>query len=379
MNDLPGDDRRPGIFGPRSLGELPRVIRGLGLSRLLLVTGNSSFATSGAVDVLPELRGAAAVETWSDFSPNPDVDEVVEGVRFAQTFQPDAIIAIGGGSVLDMAKLVASFADKDPEEIHTAVRANDVTERSTALILAPTTSGSGSEATHFAVVYIGPDKYSVAHQSMLPDFVILDPSLTESASPYQKATSVIDAIAQAVESHWARGATDASRSFARASLAELVPSAAAFVRGDSPSAVPAARGSYLAGRAIDLSKTTGAHALAYGITKGYGVSHGHAVATTLGAFARLHAGATASSRADHQLENNLDSIARLIGADDAGRVGDRLDEIAGELGLELRLRALGVPHADLAAMAGEVNRERLANNPVELTESELAELLDACW
>lgn len=379
MSQLPGDDGRPGIFGPKSLGELPRVVRELGLSRVLLVTGNTSFTTSGAAGVLPELRSAAAVETWSDFSPNPDVDEVVEGVRFAQSFEPDAIVAIGGGSVLDMAKLLAAFGDKAPDEIHDAVRANDVSSRSTALILAPTTSGSGSEATHFAVVYIGQDKYSVAHQSMLPDFVILDPTLTESASSYQKATSVIDAIAQAVESHWARGATEASRSFARESLTELIPSAAAFVQGDSSAAVLAARGSYLAGRAIDLSKTTGAHALAYGLTKGFGVSHGHAVATTLGGFARLHAGADESSRADHDLHGNLESIAGLIGADGAAAVGDRLDEIAGELGLELRLQALGVPRADLAAMAGEVNRERLTNNPVELTESELADLLDACW
>lgn len=379
MTQLPGSDVRPGIFGSKSLGELPRVVRERGLSRILLVTGNSSFTTSGAADVLPELTKVAAVQTWSDFSPNPDVDEVIEGVRFARSFEPDAIVAIGGGSVLDMAKLLAVFADKDPDEIHAAVRGNDVTGRTPALILAPTTSGSGSEATHFAVVYIGQDKYSVAHQSLLPDFVILDPSLTESASPYQKATSVIDAIAQAVESHWARGASNVSRSFAQAALTDLSTSAAAFVEGDGSATVLAARGSYLAGRAIDLSKTTGAHALAYGLTKGYGVSHGHAVATTLGGFARLHAAAGSASRPDDDLQRNLESIAGLIGADGADQVGDRLDQIAGQLGLELRLQALGVPRSDLAAMAGEVNRERLANNPVELTESELAELLDACW
>src|SRR5690606_36980545 len=144
------------------------------------------------------------------------------------------------------------------------------------------------------------------------DAVVLDPVLTESAAPHQKATSVIDAVAQAVESHWARSADDVSRRFAREALKALAPSAQAFVDGDSAAAVEAARGSHLAGRAIDLSKTTGAHARAYGLTKRHGISHGHAVAVTLGGFARRHA---AASRTDVGLRADLDAIAGLIGAD----------------------------------------------------------------
>lgn len=377
MTALPADDGRPGLFGPGSLAELPRVVRDLGLNRLLLVTGKSSFTASGAADVLPALGAVATIQQWSDFSPNPSVEDVISGVGQAQSFKPDGIIAIGGGSALDMAKLLSAFVGLDPDEIRAAIRTNTVAERSPALILIPTTSGSGSEATHFAVVYIDKEKYSVAHQSLLPDFVILDPSLTESASAYQKATSVIDAFAQAVESRWARGGTDTSRSFADAALVDLSSSASQFVQGDSPASVLAARGSYLAGRAIDVSKTTGAHAMAYGLTSRHGVSHGHAVATTLGAFARVHAAAAAREGGD--LERNLESIAGLIGADGAQGVGDRLDQIAGQLGLELKLEALGVPRTDLAVMAGEVNQERLANNPVGLSESELVELLNSCW
>ena len=379
MTPLPGPDARPGLFGPKSLDELPRIVGELGLNRVLLVTGRRSFTTSGAADVLPALRNVATVETWSDFSPNPEVNDVIKGTEHARSFQPDGIVAIGGGSVLDMAKLLAVFLDKEASEIRDAVPGNMVSGRSPALILAPTTSGSGSEATHFAVVYVGEEKFSVAHQSLLPDFVIVDPSLTESASDYQKATSVIDAIAQAVESHWARGATDTSRIFAKDALTALVPSAAGFVTGDSSATALAARGSYLAGRAIDLSKTTGAHALAYGLTSGYGVSHGHAVATTLGGFARLHATAASTSRGDENLATNMESIAGLVGADGVSQVGERLDEIARRLGLELRLEALGVPHSALAAMARSVNRERLANNPVEVSESELLDLLRSCW
>lgn len=378
MTVLPGDDRQ-GIFGSKTLAELPRVVKERGLSRVLLLTGKGSFDASGASAVLPALREVVAVETWSDFETNPNVEDVVKGAQLAEAFEPDAIVAIGGGSVLDMAKLLAAFVGMAPDEIRDAVRTNTVTGRAPALVLAPTTSGSGSEATHFAVVYIGQEKFSVAHQVLLPDVVIVDPDLTLSGSAYQKATSVIDAIAQAVESYWARGANETSRDFAHDALVDLIPSAVAFVEGDSSAAVGAAHGSHLAGRAIDLSKTTGAHAMAYGLTKRHGVSHGHAVATTLGAFARRHAMAAAASRPDVDLQRNLESIAGVIGADGALGVGDRLDEIARQLGLELKLEALGVPRSELAVMAGEVNRERLANNPVELSESELLELLESCW
>lgn len=379
MTGLPGQDGRPGIFGPGAVDELPRIIRELGVSRLLLVTGRNSFHASGAARILPELTRIAAVETWSDFSPNPEVDDVVAGTRIARRFRPDGVLAIGGGSVLDMAKLVAAFRDREPEEIPDAIRTSSVRERSGPLILVPTTSGSGSEATHFAVAYIGEDKFSVAHRVLLPDYVVLDPALTTSAGRYQKATSVIDAIAQAVESHWARGATPASRTFARAALAELVPSAGGFLDGDEAATLGAARGSHLAGRAIDLSKTTGAHALAYGLTRRHGISHGHAVATTLGAFARRHVEEASSPHAADHLAGDLESVAGLVGADDVAHLGDRLDGIATDLGLELRLGALGVPRPDLARMAGAVNHERLANNPVELSEPELTDLLDSCW
>jgi len=348
----------------------------LELTRLLLVTGRSSFTASGATEILPTLREVAEVRIWSDFAPNPMLTDLHDGLAVVRDHQPDGVVAIGGGSAMDMAKLLTAFADLAPESVEAAVRDNRVEGRTRALVLAPTTSGSGSEATHFAVVYIGEEKFSVADPCLLPDAVVLDPDLTVSASPYQKATCAADAIAQAVESRWASGATAQSQAFAREALSELIPAAPAFVAGDADAASATAGGSHLAGRAIDLSKTTGAHAMAYGLTKRHGISHGHAVAVTLGAFARAHAEA-AARRPD--LMAVLDDIAELIGAADASSVGDRLDDLATTMGLQLRLSDLGVPRTDIPVLAGAVNVERLGNNPVPFTTSGLAELLNTCW
>lgn len=382
MAALPGAAPRPGLFGADSLSELPRLAAELGMTRILLVTGQASFAASGAAAVLPALRQVATVETWSDFSPNPRVEDLTAGSALLGSFQPDGIVAIGGGSVLDMAKLLSVLGDvaaDDRTQMEAAIRANAVAARSRPLVLVPTTSGSGSEATHFAVVYIGEEKFSVAGSAVLPDRVVLDPTLTLSASSYQKATSVIDAVAQAVESRWARGATADSRAFADDALRDLVAAAPAFVAGDVDAAVPAARGSYLAGRAIDLSKTTGAHALAYGLTKRHGVSHGHAVATTLGAWARLHAAHVADPAAHARLGDDLAALSDIVGADGPDALGDWLDAFANSLGLEVKLEALGVPHDDVAVMAGQVNHERLGNNPVGLDQAGVGSLLVSCW
>src|SRR5690606_2187718 len=260
---------------------------------------------------------------------------------------------------------------------------NRVGDRRPRLVLAPTTSGSGSEATHFAVVYIGAEKFSVAHPGLRPDVVILDPALTRSGSPYQRATSGIDAVAQAVESMWAVGATPASRRWARHALGHLLPAIERFVHDpDDRSARAMAIGSHLAGRAIDISRTTAAHALSYGITKGYGVSHGHAVALTLGEFIVLHAEATAD-----QLQPGVDpgrhaaavaEVVTLLGAADPRQARDRFRDLMRRIGLNPVLREVGP--ADSAArleLARSANAERLGNNPVRLTTGQLHQLLDA--
>ena len=104
--------------------------------------------------------------------------------------------------------------------------------------------------------------------------------------------------------------------------------------------------------------------------------HGHAVAITLGAFARRHA---AAGRTDEKLAQTMAELADLLGVGGPDDVGTKLDRLATNLGLELRLRSLGVPFDDLPGLADAVNVERLGNNPVGFTTSELHALLESCW
>lgn len=370
-------------YGDHSINEAARIVDKLDAKRVLLVCGKNAFEASGASGCLPELVKAASVRRWSEFRANTDALDLIEGLRLVEELRPDVILGIGGGSAMDMSKLLCAYQGiTDEARLHEAIRANAaVTERSMNLVLAPTTSGSGSEATHFAVVYIGESKFSIAGPAMLPDTVILDPALTTSASPYQRAASGIDAVAQAMESLWSAGGDEDSREFAIAALNVLIPSFPEFARtGSEESARQMALGSHLAGRAIDVSKTTAAHAMSYGITKTYGLPHGHAVALTLQYFIGAHAEATAEqlqpgiSADRHQAA--MSTVLSALGADSPAAARERFVALAADAGLSLNLAEFGITDREkVADLASRVNVERMGNNPVKFTADTLAALL----
>lgn len=373
------DTRRNVRYGNGAIAQAPLVVAERGARRVLLVCGAHSFEASGAVKVLPELERVAEVERFSDFAPNTDAADLARGLAVAARFQPDLVLGVGGGSAMDMAKLLCAFTGED--QLTDAIATNRVAADRPALLLAPTTSGSGSEATHFAVVYIGDDKFSVADPGLRPQVAILDPALTLSGSAYQRATSGIDAVAQAIESLWAVSANEASRRWARHALGLLLPAIERFVHApDDRSARAMTIGSHLAGRAIDVSRTTAAHALSYGITKGYGISHGHAVALSLGGFIEFHAAAT-----PELLQDSVDpgvhaaaltEIATALGASDGPDARRRFTALVRGIGLSPSLPEAGITtEPERQALARAANAERLGNNPVRLTTEQLAEIL----
>lgn len=370
-------------YGPGAVDRVPELVRSLGARRVLLVCGRRSFEASGAAGMLPGLRAAATVERFSGFSPNVDVADLDAGLARLRATRPDVVLGIGGGTAMDLAKLLCAFATTDGDLAAAVRRGGEATTRPCGLVLVPTTSGSGSEATHFAVVYVGEDKHSVAGPGLVADRVVLDPELSRSGSAYQRASSGIDAVCQAIESRWAAAATPTSHGHARRALDLLGDHLEPFVRtGDRAAAEGTCLGSHLAGRAIDVSRTTAAHALSYAITMRHGVSHGHAVALTLGPLLEVHARAAPDDlqpgvdAGGHAAA--MDEVLTALGAADGAEGRRRFVEYLRRLGLEPRLSRLGaIDDAERAVLAGSVNVERLANDPVRLDEASLRSILAA--
>lgn len=217
-----------------------------GKRRIVLVTGRASYSTCGAEVFISPFLAAKSVMHFTTVGENARAEDVDEK-RSMLPPHLDAYIAVGGGTVIDTTKLLRGLDGELPP-----------------FLAIPTTAGTGAETTRFAVYYDHGKKMSADDVRYLPTDQLLIPEFTATQTPYQRASTEFDAYAQAVESLWAVGATDESRSYAQKAL-------------DLMAAGEQMLGSYWAGRAIDISRTTAAHALSYYMTATYGIPHGHAV------------------------------------------------------------------------------------------------------
>ncbi|MDC7234668.1 MAG: phosphonoacetaldehyde reductase [Spirochaetales bacterium] len=326
---------------------------------VLLVTGRASYEACGASREIERIFAGCEIVRFSDFETNPRLEDLQKGLPLCR--KADLIVAVGGGSVLDMAKLLKAFAacDGNPEDFVTG-RKKLESLSSLPLIAVPTTSGSGSESTHFAVVYVNKIKYSLAHPELLPSIVVLDPSLTLSMSAQQAAVSGLDALSQAVESWWSVNANPESRNFAEKSMAltleHLIPSVQS---GSLKNREGMQRAANLAGQAINISKTTGAHAFSYYLTSRFGIPHGYAAALMLIPFILYN------SRG-----GRLEGLFPLLQAENAEEAAEKVSTIIRSCALEPRLAQLIDVDAVFEDFLASVNLERLQNNPRPLDNPE---------
>jgi alcohol dehydrogenase len=347
-----------------------------------LITGGESFRASGAADAVEPMLALRAVERISGARPNPTAEDVLAAVESLRACSPQLVVAVGGGSVLDLAKAARGLATA-PDVRHAVLTGEVVESSSPPLVAIPTTAGTGSEATHFSAVYVDGVKYSVGHPSFRPDYVILDPDLTASMSPRLTAETGLDALAQAMESSWSTRSTDASLEHARAALALAWTNLENAVHAPSPaSRAGMCTAAHLAGQAIDISKTTAAHALSYALTIRYGVAHGHAVALTLGALLEHNSGVSdvdcADPRGTEFVRMRIADILEIIGARDGATGRQMLTRLLGSLKLETTLSSLGIGTPEARReIVGSVDAERLANNPRALDSNQLTAIIDA--
>lgn len=373
------------IAGHGSIEQLPGLVAATRAKRVLLICGRTSFKASGAARVLPALERQISLRRWDEHQPNPTVEDIAAGLKVAAEHRPDLIIGVGGGSTLDTAKLISALsAVEDGSDVGRVARRLESQEatdaRDVGLILVPTTSGSGAQATHFATVYIEDTKHSVMGLALLPDRVILDPALAMSGTSYQRAVSGIDALAQAIESMWAVGGDEQSRSAAENAIQLLLPAIVAFTHNPDPKTAAAmAVGSQLAGEAINRSRTTLPHSLSYAITKQIGLPHGHAVAHTLPAVLARHlapeVGAIVGvTPTEHW--RNMDRLCDALGTSRRGDTVAHLETLVRDLGLRDPQRSAHARiRAAVDALITSADPVRSKNNPVSFSYRDLRDAL----
>jgi alcohol dehydrogenase class IV len=365
-----------------AIGSLAEMLQGFAPDQIFLVTGKGSYESSGAEEALTTILQPYQTCHFCEFEVNPKIADVEQGLKLFRAQQFDVMIAVGGGSVLDMGKLINIFAAQDASSVEIVEDRNNIQRPGIPLIAVPTTSGSGSEATHFAVIYLGKAKYSVAHEYILPDMAIVDPGLTHSVSAKMTAVTGMDAFSQAVESFWSVNSTEQSRAYAVEAIRLVIDNLENAVNQptNNEARTAMAKASHLAGRAINISKTTAPHAMSYTITSYFGVPHGHAVALTLGEMLvynnQVDCEDVVDPRGVAYVHRTIGELNKLLHASDAAAARDKISDLMKCIGLETTLGELGIRRkAELELIVNSVNFERLANNPRTVTKSSIRELL----
>ena len=246
----------------------------------------------------------------------------------------------------------------------------------------PTTAGTGSESTHFAVVYLNNKKYSVEASFLLPNSIILDGQLAISNPPLNRANNGLDALAQAIESHWSVGSNEKSRSYSREAIPILYNNLPKLVSGkaEKQDFQDFIFASNLAGKAINISKTTSPHAFSYAFTSKYGIPHGQAIWLTLPKIFGIHINALQRDKLNVKNFDKskflIQEIIDLLGLSEINLVKN-LEEFVLDLGLECSMEKLGLNKKfDRNQIVKNVNHQRLKNNPVSLSNANIKEIFN---
>jgi alcohol dehydrogenase class IV len=349
--------------------EIRRIMIELCVKKYLLVC-DSSFCFLPLKDELGSIAFPYAV--FQGFTSNPLYEDVANGVSTFRRENCDAILAVGGGSALDVAKCIKLFCRMEDSGNYLQQEFQD---SDVPLIAVPTTAGTGSESTRFAVIYYEGKKQSVTHESILPNYAILDADLLQTLPVYQKKCTVLDALSQAIESWWSLHSTDESKDYSKSAIHRIVHHMDQYLDGGNGEAnAQILLAANEAGRAINITQTTAPHAMSYRLTSLYHLPHGHAVSICLPKVWRYmlaHMERCADARGADYLARIFQNIAQALGCNGPSAAVAWFEMLLERLGIESP-QAEGAQ--EVQALAESVNLTRLKNNPVHLDTEALLEL-----
>lgn len=354
----------------KGIDKLPQILKDVNCKKLFLVV-DSSFPFLNIKDTVEALDVEEVV--FSDFTPNPLYEQVCKGIDLLKAEKCEAILAVGGGSAIDVAKCIklAVLAKEGndaiiPPSVSTRVECDG---KKLPFIAIPTTAGTGSESTHNAVLYFEGAKQTVTNDGIFPEYAVLEPSVLKTLPLYQKKCTMMDALCQGIESWWSVNSNEESYEYSRKAIELIMANWEKYIfENDSEAAANIMLGANYGGRAINITATTAAHAMSYKITSLYKFPHGHAVAVCLPEIWQYMIGnldKCIDNRGSVYLFNIFDSIAHAMGVENATEAIVIFRNMMEKM--ELGHPTSEKKDEDLQVLSTSVNPVRLKNNPIEIT------------
>jgi alcohol dehydrogenase len=370
------------ITGKGAAQELVEQLRKRAINNPMIVT-DKGVRNSGTLAIITDQLADNTYTVYDNIPPEPEVSVVKACTDAFKQGDHDGLVAVGGGSAIDIAKCVAVMVGHSGE-LDSLFGENNVVQRTIPLIAIPTTAGTGSEVTNIAILS-DPEaqiKRGIVSDFLLPDIAIVAPEMTLSCPRSVTAASGVDALVHALEaylSNFSSPITDALAIKAMTLIINALPKA--FAKPDNLQArEDMATGSLLAGLAFGNAGVGAVHALAYPLGGRYHIPHGVSNALLLPYVMQYNKLACIERFCD---------IAQAFGepvhtytqAQAADKVMDRLYQLCNEVEIPKNLSELNIPQSDIPQLAEEAfNVKRLLrNNPRSLTLEDITAIYQAAF
>ncbi len=356
-----------------SFTKIPAFLEPLHPKTILLILGKKSFRSSPYFSKLQGMLAPYQLIESGPVPPNPKQDFIQEEINRLKNKPFDLVLAIGGGSVLDLAKILASIPRQEETHLEEYLKGKfELKKPAVPLIAVPTTAGTGSEVTPYASLETKDrKKMTISHPAFYPTVALIDPELCCSMPAYVTASTGFDALSQAIESFWSVHATPFSRTHSLRALELIISNFRKVLKNpkDTEARFAMSLASCEAGLAISQTKTTAVHSVSYPITTHFGIAHGHACALTLAPFVRFNAPV---------LKEEGKPLMARFGAADYEGMAREIEDLMEVMGLERSLSKLGIDDKGIGLIVRDGFRpDRVKNNPRPLSTENLQEILQS--
>tara|TARA_B100000768_G_C11277521_1_gene376714 strand:+ start:131 stop:1252 length:1122 start_codon:yes stop_codon:yes gene_type:complete len=344
--------------------------------KIFVITGQNSFNKSGISKIFNLSFHEKKIKFFFKNSSIPIITELKKIIKSIKIFKPDLIIAAGGGSVIDYAKMANIIKLGECNRINIIRSRLNFIKRS-KLIVIPTTAGSGAEVTSNAVIYINKIKYSVESEKLIPDSFFLIPDYVWGVKKSIKSSAGFDAISQSIESIMSLKSTKESLKYAKKSLNISLKNYLDFYNKSSNFNTSAmCLAANLSGKAINISKTIAPHAVSYPFSAYYKLSHGHAVSLNLEKFLLFNFINLEKSSASFDLLLRYKILFKIFGVKNIFELCKKINFLKKQTNLIDNYKKLGINiDSNINRILGGINLLRLKNNPIKLDHSALKKIL----
>lgn len=360
-----------------SIEDIKKFVNEKTFEKILVLCGKNSFTTSGAENFFLNLKKKDKIMFLYKKSKIPIFEELIEIIEKIKNYKPNLILAVGGGTIIDYAK-IANVVDVKDDLKHLIVNYTyPFKTKYTKLAVIPTTAGSGAEITSNAVIYVDGIKHSFESDLLIPDKFFLIPDFLASAPYSVKASAGFDAIAQALEALMSKKSNDKSTDFSLSSLKISLENYLPYLNDPNiKNATEMSIASHLAGKAISISKTTAPHATSYPFTSLFDISHGHAVSLFFEDFFHYNFQNINKSETTFDLRKRFDLIFDIFKVRDIDEFRSKISVIKKKAKLEDNLKKLNIDIEKYSdKIINGINLLRLGNNPVKIGREEILKII----